>query len=324
MKKRALVFLAAGIGAAIWCAAVGHALAGDTGTYRIVSYRVALTPRSDGTVAIDYYQRWLVTGGHIPWITVGTPNGNFAIAESGGAVTVAESASGGGWSGVRLDLDRDYRQGESFEISFSIVQRGLFYADEKSYQLDFTPGWYDRASTDTLRVAVKFFASLETVSASPAPSLVEGDEMIWNAYGLDPGERFSLRISFPRELVPAGMDKQNLKGAPGGGAAAKGIIVFIVVVIVVFIMILAILSARAGYSGGRIFYGGIPGGRAGGGRSGSRRSGSGGGGFGGASMSCACACVSCACACACAGGGGAGCARKLEHTCPACGGRKAS
>jgi len=56
---------------------------GDTGTYRIVSYRVALTPRSDGTVAIDYYQRWLVTGGHIPWIMVGTPNGNFDIEESG-------------------------------------------------------------------------------------------------------------------------------------------------------------------------------------------------------------------------------------------------
>lgn len=324
MKRLSPVLLAAGICAAILCAAIGRAVAGDTGTYRIVSYRVALTPRSDGTVAIDYYQRWLVTGGHIPWITVGTPNGNFDIEESGGAVTVAESASSGGWSGVRLDLDRDYRPGESFEVSFSTVQRGLFYADEKSYRLDFTPGWYDRAATDTLSVSVKFFASLETVSASPEPSLVEGDEMIWNAYGLDPGERFSLQISFPRELVPAGMNKDNLKGASGEGAASKEGISFIVIGFIVLIVILGLVSAQAGYSGGRIFYGGIPGGRAGGGKAGGRRSGSGGGGFGGASMSCACACVSCACACACAGGGGAGCARKLEHTCPACGGREGS
>jgi hypothetical protein len=288
-----------------------------------VSYRVALTPRSDGTVAIDYYQKWLVTGGHVPWITVGTPNGNFAITGSGGAVTVAESVSGGGWSGVRLDLDRDYRPGESFEVSLSIVQRGLFYADEKSYKLDFTPGWYDRAATDTLRVSVNFFASLETVSASPGPSLTTGDGMIWNAYGLDPGERFSLRIAFPRALVPAGMDKQNLRSSSGGSGAAKGVIAFIIVVFLVFIVIMVLFASKAAYSGGRIFYGGIPGGRLGGGRAGGRRSGSGGGGFGGASMSCACACVSCACACACAGGSGAGCARKLEHTCPVCGGKKA-
>jgi hypothetical protein len=148
--------------------------------------------------------------------------------------------------------------------------------------------------------------------------------MVWNAYGLDPGERFTLQISFPRALVPAGMNKDNLKGAPSASGAAKGVIAFIVVGFIVFIILLMIFSARAGYSGGRIFYGGIPGGRAGGGGSGGRRSGSGGGGFGGASMSCACACVSCACACACAGGGGAGCSRKLEHVCPACGRKKAS
>lgn len=301
----------------------GRSLAGDTGTYRILSYKVGLTPRSDGTVTIDYYQKWFVTGGHIPWITVGTPNSNFAIASSRGAVTRIASASGGGWSGVRIDLDRDYTHGQTFEVGFSIVQRGLFYASEGSYKLDFTPGWYDRAATDTLRVGVKFFADLKTVTGNPPPSFVSDDVMTWEKYGLAPGERFTIQVSFPVGLFPSGITKKNLKGGAGDSlSGAKGVFVFMFVAVIVIIILLAMFSTKRRYSGGNIFYGGVPGGRIGRGSSGSRRSSGGGGGFGGAGISCACACVSCACACACAGGGGAGCSRKLEHTCPVCGERK--
>jgi hypothetical protein len=297
---------------------------GDTGTYRILNYRVGLTPHSDGTVAIDYYQKWLVTGGDIPWITVGTPNGNYTITGSGGAVSGAEDASESGWSGLRIDLDRDYRPNETFDVSVSIVQKGLFYAEGQTYKLDFTPGWYDRAATDTLRVSVKFFASMDSVVADPQPSLVSGDEMVWGDYSLGQGEHFTIHVAFPVGSFPGGIAAGNLKGASGASGAAKGVIAFIVIGFIVFMVILILLSNRGRYSGGGIFFGGMPGGRAGGGRSGGGRSGSGGGGFGGASMSCACACVSCACACACAGGGGAGCSRKLEHTCPVCGKKRGS
>jgi hypothetical protein len=262
----------------------GHAFAEDTGTYRITNYRIGLTPRSDGTVAIDYYQKWLVTGGSVPWITVGTPNGNFTITGSGGASINAEDASEGSWSGVRIDLDRDYRPGESFEASFSIVQRGLFYAEERYYKLDFTPGWYDRAGVDTMRVGVKFFASLDSVAVDPQPSLVSGDEMVWNRYGLGAGERFTMSVSFPMTLIPQGIAKGNLKGGEDI-SAGKGLVIFIVVGFIVFFVILSLLSSRARYSGGRIFYGGIPGGRP---------------------------------------GGGAGCSRKLEHACPVCGKKRGS
>jgi len=314
MRKLMSLFVMAGL-----LSMAGQALADDTGTYRILKFTVNLTPHSDGTVAIAYYQRWLVTGGHIPWITVGTSNGNFVIAGRGGAVSVIESANQGGWSGVRLDLDQDYRAGQIFAVSFSIVQRGLFYAEKESYRLDFTPGWYDRAVIDTLRIGIVFFAKIETVVADPKPSFVSGSEMVWNEYGLGQGERFSIHVSVPVATFPAGIAKANLKGASSGGmSVAKGAIVFIVIALILLIVIMALLSSRGRYSGGNIFYGGTRGGGSGGGRSGGGRSTGGGGGFGGASFSCACACVSCACACACAGGGGAGCSRKQEHVCPMC------
>ncbi|MGD1048546.1 MAG: hypothetical protein ABR899_07340 [Candidatus Krumholzibacteriaceae bacterium] len=313
MKRTILLVLMAGL-----LTMGGRSFAGDTGAYRILNYTVNLTPHSDGTVAIDYHQRWLVTGGHIPWITVGTSNGSFEVVGHGGAASGVSSASEGGWSGVRIDLDRDYQSGQTFYVSFSVIQKGLFYAEEKNYKLDFTPGWYDRARIDTMSVSVKFLANMQTVTANPKPSLVSGDAMVWNAYDLGAGEHFTIHVSFPVGLFPAGIAKGNLKG----GAGAGSIIPIVFLIFVVFVIIVAIRSSKGRYSGGRIFYGGFWGGGAGRGGSGGGRSAGGGGGFGGASMSCACACVSCACACACAGGGGAGCARKLEHSCPICDKRK--
>jgi hypothetical protein len=313
MKKLMLVLLIAGL-----VLAAGRSFAGDTGTYRILSYRVGLTPHSDGTVAVDYYQKWLVTGGHIPWITVGTPNGNFEIVGHKGAVSVISSASQSGWSGVRIDLDQDYQRGRTFEVSFSIVQRGLFYAEKDNYKLEFTPGWYDRAAIDTMSVSVKFFASLATVTADPKPSAVSGDEMFWSNYSFGPGGRLTIHVSFPAALFPTKMAAGNLKSASGEVGGGVSAIVVFVIILMVLIVIISLRSRKGRYSGGRIFYGGMFGGGSGGGRFDGSRSTGGGGGFGGASMSCACACVSCACACACAGGGGAGCSRKLEHTCPIC------
>jgi hypothetical protein len=315
MRRLTLVFLTAAL-----FLVVGRSLEADTGTYRILNYTVALTPHSDGTVAIQYYQKWIVTGGHIPWITVGTAGDDYQIVSYGGAVSRAGSASGGGWSGIRLDLDNDYRPGQSFEVSFSIVQRRLFYADKGRYGLDFTPGWYDRASIDTLRVGIEFFTKLDSVRASPPPSSVSGQEMSWSKHGLGAGARFSIHVSFPVGLIPAGIAKDNLKRASGEGNSTAGIIAaFFIIAFVIFIVGVSMRSNKRGYSGGNIFYGGFWGGGSARGGSGGGRSTGGGGGFGGSSISCACACVSCACACACAGGGGAGCSRKLEHMCPICG-----
>jgi hypothetical protein len=303
--------------------AVGSALKGDTGTYRILLYDVDLTPHSDGTVAIEYHQRWLVTGGHIPWITVGTANGHFQIVSYGGAAREASSASQSGWSGVRLDLDRDYQPGQTFDVAFSIAQSGLFYGEANNYKLDFTPGWYDRAATDTLRLGVALFAKPQTVVASPQPSFIDGDRMVWNRYALRPGERFTVHITIPVGAFPTAIPSGNLKGGAGAGASiVASVIAFGGLAFIVLLVILVLVFRTKRYSGGRMFYGGFFGGGSGRGAPGGGRSTGGGGGFGGASISCACACVSCACACACAGGGGAGCARKLEHTCPSCRGER--
>jgi hypothetical protein len=322
---------------ALLLAAVVPAAAEDTGTYRLLDYQVTLTPHSDGVVAIDYYQKWKVTGGHIPWITVGLPGDDFDITKSGGAVRKIAPANQGDWSGVRIDLARDYRPGQSFEVSFSVNQRKLFDADDENYKLDFTPGWYDNAGIDSLTIRLKSFARVETVTADPPATSTSEDVLSWTKADLSPGEQFAISISFPKAALPAALPAESLQDTEGPSGDEAGpasdstphtssitnvliaLAIFLVLFFVAWIAWMGWLDGPVGYSGGGIFYGSGPGsGWDSGGGDGDRFTG-GGGGFGGGGFSCACACVSCACACACAGGGGAGCTRKrTTHTCPVC------
>jgi hypothetical protein len=315
--KRLMIFAALAVltcfGLRAACAFEG----GDTGTYRILEYRVSLTPHTDGTVAIDYYQKWQVTDGHIPWITVGMPGNDYQI--TGSSMAVKQASSTGEY--VRLDLDKDYQSGQTFEVSLSISQNRLFYADDTNYHLDFTPGWYDRAAIDNLEIRIKPFAKISDITSNPAPSSQTEEELVWSKQSLSPGEKFQVSVQFPKTATSTSIPDENLRSQsdnyPASNSDSGGVFFFVMafVIVAIIIFLAAKYGSGGGYSGGNIWFGGL-GGSVGGSHSG--RSSSGGGGFGGSGYSCACACVSCACACACAGGGGAGCSLKQEHQCPIC------
>jgi len=272
----------------------------DTGEYEILDYKVSLTPFSDGTVSMEYYQEWKVTSGHIPWITIGMPNNDYEILETGGAIAKISKETGD-FTGVRIDLDKDYMPGETFKVRFTAKENKLFSADDEAYKMEFIPGWYDRAFIGNLEISVKFFAPLENVELKPEPSSIDGESGVatWKKTELGKGEKLEISFSISKEAFPEEIPEDNLKA---GLSPAAIVIIVIIAVILLAGLCFALYAASDGdgYSGG-IFYSG----------GGSGRSGSGGGGFGGRSSSCVSS-FSCACACACAGGGGAGCSRKDE------------
>jgi len=167
----------------------------DTVTYEILNYAVELTPLSDGSVHMTYYQEWLCTGGHIPWVTVGTANSNFNIINTGGDVESARDNSSGGWQGVYLTLDKDYTSGEQFAISFSIVQRDLLerLTDEGKWRIDFTPGWYDNCVTDNLTITLNSPVPVSSYTFAPEPAQVIDNIVTWQT-SLSRGGKFNVRI----------------------------------------------------------------------------------------------------------------------------------
>ncbi len=291
----------------------------DTGTYEIQKYDAVLMPHSNGEVEISYMQKWLVTGGDIPWVTVGLPNPDFYVQNFSGAAKSVEQANQGDWYGVRIDLDRDYQPQETFQINFTIIQRGLLERTDNGYRLVYTPGWYDRAFTDALTVKLVSPVKVTDLTTDPQPNSVNGQELVWTRTNFGKGERFTVSIDFPVTLIDKSAQGPGIPPLPPpplsppvtGGGIAKWIPVAVFVMI--GLAILLALNTKEDYKkDGSTYtspeiYSGSP--------IRNRRIG---GGFRSCiSCACACACVSCACACACAGGGGAGC-KKPHHSCPIC------
>jgi hypothetical protein len=166
----------------------------DTGTYRISDYVVNLEPQNDGQVRITVAQQWQVLSGDIPWVTVGLPNKYFSIENSGGAASKVSAENGSGFTGVRIDLDKDYKTGQSFSVKFSVLQNNLLerLTSDNKWRINYTPGWYDRASIDHLQINLVSPVDYTTYSSvSPMPSSVNGNVITWERLNLSPGNRFS-------------------------------------------------------------------------------------------------------------------------------------
>ena len=193
---RMLRWLSAGILAlAVLLVATASIATADTGTYRIDNYTVQLQPQNDGKVKITIQQSWVVLSGDIPWITVGLPNSHFSVQEHGGAAAKVRADNSSGWSGVRVDLDRDYRSGEKFQVEFSVLQSNLLerLTQEKMWRIVYTPGWYDGATIGRLRVSIASPVDIASYSSlAPPPVSTSGGVITWEKTDLSPGAHFTI------------------------------------------------------------------------------------------------------------------------------------
>jgi hypothetical protein len=209
----------------------------DTGTYEILNYTVELTPLTDGSVNMTYYQEWLCTGGHIPWVTVGTANSNFDIISYEDNVESATKQSSDGWYGVYLTLDKNYTSGETFTVSFSIIQRNLLerLTDEGKWRIDFTPGWYDNAVTDNLTITLNSPVPVGSYSFTPQPALVIDNTVTWQT-SLNRAGRFNVRME--------SYDGGFLEPAEPGGPGFNWLWVLIPVLLVGLLLVMVARSRR--------------------------------------------------------------------------------
>jgi hypothetical protein len=294
----------------------------DTGTYRITDYNVTLDPKPNGETVMDYSQTWLVTGGYIPWVTVGLANPNYQIISWGGAAKTVSNGNDGSWVGARVDLNKNYMPNEKFTYNFTIVQRNLISQRSDGYSIVFTPGWYDRSTIDRLSIKVISPIDLKNVTADPKPAETVGRTLVFSKNNLGMGERYKISVNFLKSAlfkVPA----QSPQSPQPPQSGWNSLVLLILLVIIVGVILVAYYysihpndSYYPDYRGPVVSSGRIRRGM----RSHEDHSSGGSGAFGGRASSCACVSCACACACACAGGGGggAGCAKKWLHFCNKC------
>jgi hypothetical protein len=245
--KSLLRWLPTGIFSLILLLALVFPAQADTGTYRISNYVLTLEPQSSGRVKITCEQEWKVLGGHIPWITVGLPNSDFSVGEYSLAAAKVRADNSGSWSGVRIDLDRDYLPGETFKIKFSVLQGNLLerLTSEKKWRIVYTPGWYDNAITDHLQINLVSPVGLDSYSSiSPTSTSTQDNVITWEKTDLARGGKFTVSVecldgNFLSSTVPV-----KSESGPGGPNWRLIIIVGVIFVFLYLIIMLAVRKSR--------------------------------------------------------------------------------
>lgn len=303
----------------------------------IKSYVVTVEPQPDGALKMKYdFNYCAVTDfpDDTQHLWVGVPNSSFELLDYGPKDWVVSANSRGSASQVELNFAHLPKAGECFNLTFTILQRRMAYPTGGNVSFEFTPGWFDFARIDELKINwrlpdVKLIKLLD-----PVPTKQGGGVATWVQTNLAPNQKFTVKVLVDKTAFGALAAEPSPAAAPtGGGGDVLGTIVIVFVVILVVVVVLALLAAwvksdgdggytyptsRRSPSGDSYTGGGYIGGyhssppsshSSSSSNSSSSRSGGGSGSFGSRGSSCACV-SSCACACACASGGRVGCSEK--------------
>jgi uncharacterized membrane protein YgcG len=207
-----------------------------------------LNPQANGTVNIDYEQTWLVTGGGIPWITIGMPNPYFNITSFGENVAQASNASSGSWYGVRLDLDKNYLPNETFKIKLSTNQQELIEGlpDQSKWRMIFTTGWYDNCGIDNMTIKLISHSDPDSYTFNPLFQNQEDNAYYWIGTNLPRGAKATISIestdgAFITENItnPAPIQPSHI----GCGVVGWGFLILLAILIIGLIII-SIINKR--------------------------------------------------------------------------------
>jgi len=225
----------------------------DTGTYNILSQNYQITLRSDRSAVIDYSTEWTVTGGNIPWVTVGLPTSDFSVSSFGGNAADVKSDNSMGWSGVYVTLDKTYYSGDNFKFNFEVVQNNFVskYGDKASIQ--FTPVWWDNSEVGTMDIGVFPPNGVTAVSTSSEPTGYNNGSVYWNFANIEAGGKRTIGLTMPIDAFP-GLNESSdtsggtfLGGSDVSGSGGMWIIVIFVVVIGIIVIITAISHSFSSY-----------------------------------------------------------------------------
>lgn len=215
----------------------------DTGTYYIEKQVTNLTINLDRSVSIDYYMKWKVNGGNIPWVTLGLPNDNYEIESYGANIREAHSQNQGSWSGVYISLDKTYYENEEFEILIKVLQKDFIKKYNGKASIEFTPVWWDNARIGDLIVRIippNEIVSLETGSE---PSRFEDKGAVWEWTEVSNGERKTVSALMDIAVFPGLNETIDTNVTSTSGSSSWVWVIFLVIIIFVTLL----FSTRRGY-----------------------------------------------------------------------------
>lgn len=166
----------------------------------------------DGTIDLLYNIKLTCTQGTIHYVEVGQPNGDFTVGEAkdeNGHILTFSSISSGNYYAVRVNLFTPISAGQSINFTLLTNVGHMIWEDEDNpgnVGMKFIPCWWD-VRLDELGVAVVLPQGVTTENVKCTPNwnnayTEEGKLVLyWEEHNLQPNEKFSCGVSFPKEYV---------------------------------------------------------------------------------------------------------------------------
>lgn len=204
MKNKLLLLVSAAL-LALLCFRTDAYAGGNLDEIR--NFTVTADVNDDGTVNMTYHIEWEVLDsdsmGPLSWCQIGIPNSHVTDCV---ALTDTISSLSPSYSYIRVDLDREYYEGETVTFEYSFTQDYLYMMNELiegETRYTFTPAWFDEACVDELVIR---WNSDKATSWNPSCS-IEGDYLVWESTSLYEGERTTVYITYPNDAFAFDVSK---------------------------------------------------------------------------------------------------------------------
>lgn len=235
-------------------------VAADIPPDQLESYTISVTPQADGSLVMSYalynYCAKSDWPSDIPYLQVGVPNGNFIISEFGpkdGVIKVvnAEKIVSGG-TFVQLDFDASNlpKDGDCFNLNFSIVQGRMAYSSPESGDITFElipAGWDFPIQVKTLTLNWATAPDIALIKLTdPAPAATDSVNMVWqwnnpqsDASGMFRGA--TIKLVYGNEAFTLPADTPTAQSNNGGTVEPinAGLFLVVVLAVVVFVIVAA-------------------------------------------------------------------------------------
>ena len=216
----------------------------------IVSYDITVKTRDDATLDLEYRIMWEVLyndsdGNGVTWVKIGVPNKHVNEVKSlSSDIKKAYYQYDHGDFTIRCDLKREYRPGETIDISFSYHLTHMFSFDKDGSTdlvgYSFVPGWFDDIKVG--KITVKW---LEKNNYFNDAQSLSGPYLVWEQTNLGQGQRMNpCNISYAKSNFP----NINEKASYDDSKDVKGIIMeYLPLIVIAFVIALTLTICKVCY-----------------------------------------------------------------------------
>lgn len=225
-----------------------------SGVDRIDNYAIAVSVNDDGSLKMDYRITWTVLSnieGPLTWVKIGVPNDDVDNVKAlSSNIKKAAYYSEGGKDYIRIDFNRSYRAGDTFEFHYEFTQYNMFQSDGNHMVYDFTPGWFNEIDVTTYTIR---WRTDKVLWVNPERGALDG-YYVWTG-SLSHGQRTNVKITYSRNAY--NFKNHNVRHLPS--KAFFGPFVYAVIIIASIVIKMKAIGdgyEGGGYRGGHHHYGG--------------------------------------------------------------------